>query len=110
MRQQPDPAKPTTTLLPGDIEAIAEATAARLSEIVGSGAVTFGLVDARQLAQGLGVSLDFVYSHAGELGAMRLGSGPRARIRFDLDRARRSLEGSSGDSSSRRSRNGRSWS
>jgi hypothetical protein len=107
MKQQPDPANPTTTLRAGDIEAIAEATAARLSEIVGSGAMTFGLVDARQLAHELGVSLDVVYSHAGELGAMRLGSGPRARIRFDLDRARRSLEGKSGDTISRRSRNGR---
>jgi hypothetical protein len=108
MRQQPDPPNPATTLRAGDIEAIAEATAARLSEIVGSGAMTFGLVDARQLAHELGVSLDFVYSHAGELGGMRLGSGPRARIRFDLDRARRSLEGSSGDSSRGGSRNGRS--
>ena len=66
-----------------DIEAIAEATAARLSEIVGSGAMTFGLVDARQFAHELGVSLDFVYRHAGELGAIRLGAGERPRLRFD---------------------------
>ena len=50
------------------------------------------LVDARQLARDLGVSLDYVYAHATELGAMRLGSGPKARIRFDLDRARQVLE------------------
>lgn len=108
MRQQPDPANPTTTLRAGDIEAIAEATAARLSGIVGFSAMTFGLVDARQLAHELGVSLDFVYSHARELGGMRLGTGPRARIRFDLDRARRSLEGKSGDTIGRRSRSRRS--
>ena len=104
MTRQPDPANPATTLRPGDIEAIAAATAARLSEIVGSGAMTFGLVDARQLAQELGVSLDFVYSHAGELGAMRLGSGPRARIRFDLDRARQALEARAGRLNGRRRR------
>ncbi|HWK17518.1 MAG TPA: hypothetical protein VNR66_08705, partial [Solirubrobacteraceae bacterium] len=53
---------------------------------------TFGLVGARELAEGLGVSLDYVYAHAAELGATRLGSGPKARIRFDLDRAREALE------------------
>ena len=58
----PDPANPTTTLRPGDIEAIAEATAARLSEIVGSGAMTFGLVVAGQML----VSLAF--DHFGLLG------------------------------------------
>jgi hypothetical protein len=80
----------------GDVEAIAEATAARLAEIVGSGPMTFALVDAKQLAHELGVSLDYVYAHAIELGGMRLGSGPKARIRFDLDRARQALEGEIG--------------
>ena len=94
-------------LTDGDVEAIAEATAARLAEIVSAVPGTFALVDARQLARDLGVSLDYVYAHATELGAMRLGSGPKARIRFDLDRARRLLEGTSGETSRRRSRNGR---
>jgi hypothetical protein len=75
-------------LTDGDVEAIAEATATRLAEIVSSAPGTFALVDARQLARDLGVSLDYVYAHATELGAMRLGSGPKGRIRFDLDRAR----------------------
>jgi hypothetical protein len=35
---------------------------------------TFALVDRRQLARDLGVSLDCVYAHATELGAPRLGS------------------------------------
>jgi hypothetical protein len=30
------------------------------------------------------VTPGFVYAHAGELGAHRLGDGPRARLRFDL--------------------------
>jgi hypothetical protein len=92
MSEQPRAADLTTSLSAGDIEAIAEATATRLSEIVGGGATTFALVDARQLARELGVSLDYVYTHASELRAMRLGHGPKARIRFDLDRARRVLE------------------
>jgi hypothetical protein len=53
---------------------------------------TFGFVGARELAEELGVSLDYVYAHAAELGGVRLGSGPKARIRFDLDRARQALE------------------
>jgi hypothetical protein len=40
-------------------------------------------VTAAELAQILGVTRDFVYSHAAELGAVRLGTGPRARLRFD---------------------------
>ena len=84
--------EPGVTLSAGDVEAIAEATARKLVEFVGERGKTFGLVGPRELAEGLGVSLDYVYAHATELGAMRLGSGPKARIRFDLDGARRALE------------------
>lgn len=91
-------------LTDGDVAAIAEATAARLAEIVGAAPGTFALVDARQLARELGVSLDYVYAHATELGAMRLGSGPKARIRFDLDRARQALETRAARSNGRRRR------
>jgi hypothetical protein len=86
-----------------DVEAIAEATAALLAEIVTKPG-TFALVDARQLACELGVSLDYVYARASELGAMRLGSGPKARIRFDLDRARQALETRARRSRGRRGR------
>ena len=44
---------------------------------------------AEQLAGRLGVARSFVYEHAEELGVYRLGSGPRARLRFDLDEVRR---------------------
>jgi hypothetical protein len=91
-------------LTDGDVEAIAEATAARLAEIVSASPGTFALVDARQLARDLGVSLDYVYAHASELGAMRLGSGPKARIRFDLDRARQALEARPGRTNGSRRR------
>lgn len=43
-----------------------------------------GLVDAACVAERLGVSRDFVYAHAEELGVRRLGSGPRPRLRFNL--------------------------
>ena len=99
-----EPAVADRVLTDGDVEAIAEATAARLAEIVSASPGTFALVDARQLARDLGVSLDYVYAHATELGAMRLGSGPKARIRFDLDRARQALEARAGRSNGRRRR------
>jgi hypothetical protein len=86
------------SLTAGDVEAIAEATAVKLAELVRAKPRTFGLVDARQLAADLGVSVDYVYAHATELGAVRLGSGPKARIRFDLDRARQALEALTGGS------------
>lgn len=43
------------------------------------------LVDAQQVAETLGVSRAWVYEHADELGATRLGEGPKARLRFRLD-------------------------
>jgi hypothetical protein len=44
-------------------------------------------VDATTLAAHLGVARAFVYEHAEQLGAVRIGNGPRPRLRFDLDRA-----------------------
>jgi hypothetical protein len=87
-----------------DVQAIADAIAHKVAEIVAIRSTTFGFVDARELAEELGVSIDYVYAHATELGAMRLGSGPKARIRFDLDRARRALE-----TRTRRPRGKRRW-
>lgn len=115
MTQQPQPADDAHAdrrmLSAGDIEAIADATATKLAQIVRGGPATFGLVDARQLAHELAVSLDYVYAHAAELGGMRLGSGPKARIRFDLDHARQALEAGrgvgNGARTSRRTRSAR---
>jgi hypothetical protein len=39
----------------------------------------------------LNVSLDYVYARAADLGAMRLGDGPKARLRFDLRSARSAM-------------------
>lgn len=49
------------------------------------------LVSAAALARELGVSRAFVYAHAAELGAIRLGEGPRAHLRFDPEGARAAL-------------------
>jgi hypothetical protein len=42
------------------------------------------LVDAETVARYLDVERDWVYQHAVELGARRLGTGPKARLRFSL--------------------------
>ncbi len=39
-------------------------------------------LDAKAVADLLGVERDWVYEHADELGASRIGSGPRPRLRF----------------------------
>jgi hypothetical protein len=41
------------------------------------------LLTAAQVAKRFGVSTDWVYANASALGAIRMGSGPRARLRFD---------------------------
>ncbi|MGB0093165.1 MAG: hypothetical protein WBP81_11620 [Solirubrobacteraceae bacterium] len=73
-------------LTASDVAAIVEAIARKVVEIVDARSTTFGFVDARELAEELGVSIDYVYAHGTERGAIRLGSGPKARIRSGLDR------------------------
>src|SRR5437879_1092741 len=46
------------------------------------------LLTPAELAEWLSVARGWVYEHAEELGALRLGVGPRARLRFDLDEVR----------------------
>ena len=41
------------------------------------------LLTVAAVSQEFGMSTDWVYANAGPLGAIRLGSGPRARLRFD---------------------------
>jgi hypothetical protein len=42
-------------------------------------------LDAKAVAELLGVERDWVYEHADELGASKIGSGPRPRLRFPPD-------------------------
>ena len=60
-----------------DVEAIAR----RVAELVGQPS---RLVDAQSVATALDVERDWVYAHARDLGVVRLGPGPKARMRFDL--------------------------
>jgi hypothetical protein len=50
------------------------------------------LVDAAEIARRHGKSRSWVYEHAGELGAVRLGSGSRVRLGFSLARVAERLE------------------
>jgi hypothetical protein len=43
------------------------------------------LSTASEVADLLGVSRKWVYEHAGDLGAIRMGAGPKPRMRFDPD-------------------------
>jgi len=60
-----------------------EAVAARVVELLRSAPSSRELVDANEIARRFGVSRAFIYDHADELGAVRLGPGPRARLRFE---------------------------
>jgi hypothetical protein len=52
---------------------------------------TGGLVDAATVAEYLAVERSWVYEHAAELRARRLGLGPKARLRFSLEDVDRAL-------------------
>lgn len=67
------------TLDAQDIEAIAQ----RVAELLAGHGAPARLVDAAHVARLLGVERDWVYAHADQLGAIRLG-GPKGRLRFDL--------------------------
>lgn len=64
-------------------EADIEAVATRVADLLRAGQVGADLVDANEIARRFRVSRDFVYEHANDLGAVRLGNGPKARLRFD---------------------------
>lgn len=77
-------------LHPDDLDALADALAARLLPLLTSMDPGPGsrMVDAAGLADALGLSRAYVYEHADQLGAIRTGTGPRARLRFDVSDAR----------------------
>ena len=63
-----------------DIEAIAR----RIDDLLRERRVDADLADVSALAARLGVTRSWVYAHSRELHAIRLGKGPRARLRFDV--------------------------
>ncbi len=78
-------------LHPDDIEAIADAILARLDgeELLPHPRRRY--VDASELAQEIGMSPAWVYRNQILLGAERRGTGPKPRLRFDVERARTAL-------------------
>lgn len=75
-------------LHPADLHALADLVAARVverlrEEDAAARAPAGGLVDANEVARRFGVSAQWARQHAGELRAVRLGAGPKARLRFD---------------------------
>jgi hypothetical protein len=60
-----------------------EAIALRLAELVHDRAASDRWMDANEVADRYGVSRAFVYQHADDLGAIRVGGGSRPRLRFD---------------------------
>lgn len=77
----------STALSSEQFDALAEAVARRVVEkLRGEPVAPGGLLDAAEVASRHGVSRAFVYEHADELGAVRLGEvgdGRRPRLRFD---------------------------
>lgn len=73
-----------------DIEAIAERVVERLTEQTKAPG-TIGLASAGQVAKLYGVTPSWVYANKNRLGAVKLGDGPRARLRFDLERVEEEL-------------------
>jgi hypothetical protein len=95
-------------LTPDVIEQIAHRVAELLRDHDPVGAHPTGapvLMDAAQLARYLGLTRAWIYQHADELGAVRIGSGPRARLRFDLRTATAALSKAKDDLAERPPRN-----
>ena len=68
---------------PDDIELLAQRVAELLANQAMESRQMGQLVDAAAVARLLGVSRATVYAKADELGAIRIGNGKRARLRFD---------------------------
>lgn len=64
------------------------AIAASVAELLRGADADVDLIDAAEVARRFGVSRDYVYRYADELGGIRLGNGPRPRLRFDPATAR----------------------
>jgi len=79
---------PRIRLDPQTVEAIARRVVELLEK---RGLQRRELVDAAELARRFGIERSWVYSHAIELGAVKLGTGAKPRLRFDPEIAARVL-------------------
>ncbi len=69
-------------------EGLVEPVAQRVVELLREEGQATGRMSAADVAQLLGRSRDWVYAHAEELGAVRLGDGARPRLAFHPERVR----------------------
>jgi hypothetical protein len=67
------------------IDAIARRVVELLEHLAAGAREPVALIDGGELARRTGVSRTWIYQHAEALGAIRLGDGPRARLRFHPD-------------------------
>jgi transposase-like protein len=65
------------------IEALADRVAEQVVERLREDGAAVSMVSVAEVARRFGISRDYIYDHAAELGAVRLGDGPRARLRLD---------------------------
>lgn len=81
---------------PEHVALVADAVADRLAELLADrerapAPAASATLTAAKVAERFGVSREFVYEHADELGAIRLGDGERPRLRFDAHRVYEAL-------------------
>lgn len=72
-----------------DLELV-EAVARRVVEMLEARSPA-EMATAADVARLFAIDRNWVYAHADQLGAIRLGTGPRARLRFELTRVAESL-------------------
>jgi hypothetical protein len=92
--REPDSEAGELRLDPESIEALAR----RLAELLGGAQARSRkqLISAEEVSRWWGVSRRWVYDHAERLGARRLGTGDRPRLRFDPDEVAERLGGPEG--------------
>jgi hypothetical protein len=73
-----------------------EVFARRVVELLHAENNAGGLIDAAEVARLYGIARSTVYQKAAELGAIRLGDGPKARLRFDRQTVAERLSNGSG--------------
>ena len=85
-------------LHPDDLESIARRSAELVLAALDTASAARGaqLVDAAEVARRFGVDRGWVYAHADELGAVRLGTSRRPRLRFDPERVSAALTSRAG--------------
>ncbi len=78
----------TVALTPEAVEQIAS----RVAQLLAQREARPELITAGELARELRVERPWIYKHRHLLGGQRIGDGPKAQWRFELDTAKRALE------------------